>query len=58
MCLDEIISYDIVQADIMSWDEQESNYVWKLAVCKWKYSGRHAIHWTYWMCQITSVTQA
>lgn len=34
MHLDEIIFYYTVQADIMSWDEQVSNYVWKLAVCK------------------------
>lgn len=37
MHLDEIILYYIVQADIMFWDEQVSNYVWKLAVRKWKY---------------------
>lgn len=37
MQLDKVILYYIVQADTMSWDEQVSNYVWELAVCKWKY---------------------
>lgn len=46
MYLDEIIVYCIVQADIMSWDEQVSNYVWKLAVEIEIFLADMIIHWT------------